>query len=71
MITSIHLMAALIELMSRATNVSVVSIPVVWEFQLKQLLLTIDAVLILALGFEGLRDIRRIYKDARTSHEQL
>ena len=56
---------SLFEWISSVTKTSVVNIPLSWEFRLKQLLLTIDAVFILKLAYEGYSEIHRIYADAR------
>lgn len=66
MIAAIHFLGLFIEWISQLTRTSVVNIPLVWDFRLKQLLLTIDVVFILKLAYEGFLDIHRIYADART-----
>lgn len=70
-IVLLHVLAAIVEFSSRVTGTSVVGLPLVpgWhDFTIKQVPLTIDAVIIVLLAWEAFHDIRRLYQNARVQH---
>lgn len=74
LIASVHLTAAFAQWISYITNTSVLDVPLltlpmVGRVELKQLLLTIDAVFVILLAVEASRDISRVYRNAR-QHDQ-
>jgi hypothetical protein len=73
LLASAHLVAGGVEWVAQMTGTSILktpiaTLPVLGPIEVKQLLLTIDAVFIVLLASEGFRDILRIYGSARKTH---
>lgn len=65
LIASVHITAAFVEWIARATGSAIMTTGVVGPVQLKHLILAIDALLICRLAYEGFHDISEIYRKER------
>lgn len=70
LITSIHLAAYWIKLISTALGTSVFNDRIIWDVELKHVLLAIDLVFVVLLAYHACLDMHRVLKgcsDGKTS----
>jgi hypothetical protein len=70
LVASVHLTAWFVTWIASATNTSVMTDDLIGSFKFKHLILMIDFALVAKLGYEGYRDIARIYAEERKRHER-